>query len=493
MTKLNEWGLGAEVGNETSLAINSLSDWDNFVKADAAVSSYQTEHAGMTGYSALRVESLEPQLRLVVARKESFTLWNMLKRQPVTSAVHEWMNQTSLGGQNDGMNISETGTISFDVGEYNRFVERVKLFATGAQVSLFLDVQKLHGQQAVQRENANGLTRMANAVERSLWVADERYNPNKINGLYAQIGKFDGGSHILDFKGTNDVNELIGVIMECKADVRQEGNFGDISHIFTDSYLQTAIDKSLFPQFRVHLDNNPASIQMGAPVAGIKTSTGNIKIAETIWNNNNSNTVPTIVKTKGVLPKDPPPTPTVTVAPLAAPQPGGAEGWTAERAGEYYYFVSLTDANGVEGPLSVIASATVAAGGAIKISGTVPESAVKATAAKLYRSRRNPATAPTPKDVRFLGETVVEAGAFTYIDVNQNIPGASSVPVLNMDPEAIQWLQLRPATQFPLFPTNTLMKPWAIALFGTLMLGQPQHHYWIKNVLYDDMRWHPFK
>ncbi|MCD0168061.1 phage capsid protein [Deinococcus sp. 23YEL01] len=488
------FGLGQEVlGNGINgQAINSLQDWDNFAKA-VQVSSYQTDHDGMTGVAAIRKESLEPTLRAVVAQSDTFTFFKGLKRQPVTSAVHEWMVQLSRGGQVDGMNIGELGEIQFDVGDYRRKVERLKLFATGAKISDFANVQSLEGESLRARENENAMVRIANAVERSLFVSDERYSPNKVNGFKAQVRNFEGGRNIINLNGSSDVDDLVQTIFHIKADVRQEGNYGDVTDTYVDAATQNALDQKLMPQYRVQLDNNPTSLQYGAPVGAIKTSYGNLKLNHTIWNDSAANTQPTIVKNRGRVPDKVPGQPTVTVTPVAS-APGSADGWTAERAGEYWYAVSLVDADGREGLPSVLQSGTVAEGGALRVSGNAAFSAVTATGGRIYRSRKDRDTMPELKDLRLSGEFAVESdGSFEYVDVNQRIPGSSSVPVMNLKPDSIQWLQLRPAMQFPLFATNQLIHPWAVALYGTLQLGQPQHHYLIDGFVPESSPWQPFK
>lgn len=488
------FGLGQDVYSSVGNGINSMEDWENFAKA-AQTSSYQTDHATMTGLAAIRKESLEPTLRAVVAQSDSYTFYKELKRQPVTSAVHEWMSQVSRGGQMDGMNISELGEVQFDVGDYRRHVEKLKMFATGVQITDFANAQGLEGEALRARENENGMVRLAGAIERALLTSNEAYNPNKINGYKAQLTNFEGGRNVINTNGLNDINEVIKLVFQANADVRQEGSYGKgITDIYVDAYTQNSLDENLFKQYRVQLDSHPSSIEYGAPVGGIKTSFGNIGIKSTIWNNNAANTQPLIVKNKGKLPDSCPAVPTITVTPVAAGVAGGATGWTAERAGEYYYYVALTDADGREGPLSVVQSGTVATSGALKIAGQAGPSTVVATGGKLYRSTQDPATVPQPKDCRLSGEFAVNAdGSFTYVDVNQYIPGSSSIPAMTLVKEAIQWLQLKPTTQFPLYATNRLVIPWAIVQYGTLMLGQPQQHYLFENVLNPNAPWKPFK
>lgn len=492
------FGLGENVtGSVPGVSINSLEDWDNFAKA-AQVSSYQTDHSSLTGVAAIRKESLEPSLRGVVAKMDSFKLWKAIRRQPTTSAVHEYMVQTSRGGQVDGMNIGEMGEVQFDVGDYQRKIARIKLFVTGVELSHFADVQTLEGQTLKARENENGLVRIANAVERSLLVSNSAASPNKIDGFFKQVDDFNAGQNVIHMDGSSDINELTDLIFQAKADVRQEGVYGDITDIYLDAYVQNDLDRNLFPQYRVQLDNNPTSLQVGAPVTGIRTSYGNIKTNETIWSNNAKNTAPQIVKSKGRMPDKVPAQPTLVVSAVApgANTPGAVTGWTAARSGVFFYAFASVDADGREGVPSALQSGTVAAGGALRAVATAGVGANRATGGRIYRSEQLGVNdpAPTLADLRLVCEVAfADDNTSTYVDVNQNIPGSSSVPLMNMVPEAIQWLQLRPATQFPFAVTNTLAQRWAILLYGTLMLGQPQHHYYIKGYLPKYAPWKPFK
>lgn len=486
--------LGPEVVGSTGQAgISTYEDWQEYAKSVQA-SSYQTDHAALFGMSALRVESLEPTLRAIVSSSDSFTFYKSLKRMPVTSAVHEYMVQTSRGGQADGMNIGELGEVQFDVGDYARKVERIKLFATGAAITHFASVQQLNGPQLRARENENANIRLLNSIERGLFHSDERVSPNKINGVFTQIETWQGGKNVRDLAGSSDANELAQVIIDTKATVRQEGYFGDVNTVFLDAFAQTALDKALFPQWRVQISGNSSELEYGAPVAAIKTSYGNITLKNTMWSDNAENSKPYIVKSGGKLPDKVPAQPTLTLTGLAGPQPGGAKGWTAARAGTYFYAITYVDADGREGQPSILKSATVAATGAIRVAGAAGVGGNTPTGARIYRGPQDFDGAPTLADLRKVTEVpVLPDGTFVYDDVNQYIPGSSHTPVLNMDPKSIEWLQLRPTTQFPLYQSNSLRLSWAVLQYGTLMLAIPQHHFYVKNFVPKNAPWQPFK
>lgn len=487
---MDQFGLSVSsgMGLPNGAQISSLEDWSNFAKA-VQTSTYQTDHANLTGMAALRVESLEPTLRSVVAQDDTLTMFRALKRTPTTSAVHEYMTQTSRGGQFDGMFNSELGQIRQDVGDYKRDVLQIKYMMTGAAISHVASVQSLHGAQLRARENENALVRLSVGVERGIHHGDSRVAPNQFDGIKSTLEQ-KRSQNVIDLQGLSDANELAKLLFYYKAAVRQQGNYGDITDFVSDAFVQNDLDLSLFPQYRVHLDANPTDLMLGAPVSGIKTSMGNIKTSSSIWLDNNDNSKPKYVQNGNKLPDNPPGAFTAALAANAAPVAGSR--WTAGHAGTYYYSFAPIDANGVEGLPTTPASATVAANGSI--TGTITHNADgKATGIAIYRSTQNPTSAPNLADLRLVARIPVSNGASTtWVDKDIDIPGSSTIELINKKPEAISFIQLLPATQFPLYATSSAVIPWAVLLYGALLLGIPQHHYVLKNYLPSNATWKPY-
>jgi len=91
---------------------------------------------------------------------------------------------------------------------------------------------------------------------------------------------------------------------------------------------------------------------------------------------------------------------------------------------------------------------------------------------------------------------VAKSGAATtvYVDLNQNIPGTSVIPLLTMagGRKAITLRRLLPLTRFALYPTNQAVYPFALLLFCYLRMGKIKQHRLIKNVLPSSAPWRPF-
>jgi hypothetical protein len=175
--------------------IGTYEDWNAFVKA-VQTSTYETDHAQLTGLGAIRLESLEGTLRAVVEREETFKLFRALKRQPVTSAVHEFAVQTSIGGQPAGAFNSELGAIASDVGEYERRIVFVKYLMTMAAISHVAAVQKGIINLKAQ-ENMNALLRLA-----------QRHGPDALRAAGVLDEEFLAGTKHL--RPGNVIGELTG-------------------------------------------------------------------------------------------------------------------------------------------------------------------------------------------------------------------------------------------------------------------------------------------
>lgn len=482
--------------------INTYEDWNSFVKA-VQTSTYETDHAQLTGLGAVRLESLEGQLRAIVEREETFKLFRALKRQPVTSAVHEFAVQTSIGGQPAGAFNSELGTIASEVGEYERRIVFVKYLMTQAAISHVAAVQKGIVNLKAQ-ENANALLRLGRAANWASYHGDSSVAPMQFDGLEATLRSFRGGEHVFDFQTQfsdlpdfsqeanrqNYVRALVDAIYQGFAKVIGLGNFGRLTHAHLDPLAQVSLDRYLDPAYRVVLDNNPMALNYGAAVTGIRTSFGNIYTEQDIWIEGNE-AMPNYAR-YGKVPDTAPGAPSVTAAANVGPVSGSR--WTTAKAGTYFYVVTAIDERGVESMPSTPVSATVAAGGSITLTIT-PNADRKQTGYAIYRSKRNPGAAPDLKDFRLVKRIPANSDRTqptTFVDLDQDVPGSSKIFLLRREPEALQWVQLLPATQFPLYPTNAAIIPWAVLLYGALMVAIPNHHYLIKNFVPPEAPWKPY-
>lgn len=481
-------------GLQTPLdGIRSFEDWNAFVKA-VQTSGYETNHAALTGSQALRMESLEPQLVKVIEQEDSFKLFKGLERTPVTSSVHEFSVQTGIGGQLGGMFNTETGVINADMGSYERRIVFVKYLMTRAVISHVASLQKgIVNLKAA--ENQNALLRLARAANYVGYHGDEAVSPEQFNGIYAQLKRFEGGSHIRSLDGSSDVGELMDGVFTAFATVMGQGNFGKLTHMMLDPLTQNALDRHLDPAFRVALADNPSAVNVGAPVRAIRTSYGDVVTETDIFIENGDNTAPAFVRNRGGVPESAPQAPTVTATALTGVAGSGVAGskFSTGRGGTYFYVVAARDNRGVEGVPSDPVSVAVAEGGAAQLTIT-PHTSLKHTGYAIYRSKQNPDAAPHLRDYRLVERipaNAVRMDPTVYVDDNDLLPGRSTQFLLNRVPESIDWVQLMPATQWPLYATDSAIIPWAVLLYITLAVRVPNHHYILENFIPPQQSWKP--
>lgn len=473
--------------------ITSYDDWNAFAKAVAA-SGYETDHASLTGTQALRVESLEGQLRKVIESEPTFKLFRALKRQPVTSAVHEWTVQSDIGGQPEGMFNSELGDIGSNVGQYERKIVFIKYLMTQAAISHVASVQK-GIVNLKSTENMNALLRLSRSANWAMYHGDSGVAPMQFDGTITQLNTFRAGLHVSDLGGSSDVQEIIDAVYGSYANVLGLGNFGKLTHIHMDPQLQNALDRELDPAYRVNLDSNPAGLQYGAPVTGIRTSYGSVMTEQDIWIHNSDNTMPNYARYDRV-PQDAPGAPT-----LATAVSGTADDteFTATKGGggSFFYRVAAVDERGVESiPSAAISIVAVPEGQTVELTIT-PNADHDQTGYAIYRSTalEGGASEPELRDFRLVTRIAANANrsaTTVWEDENREIPGQSHAFLFNRVPESIAWAQLLPATQFPLYPTAKAIIPWAVLLYGALQLAIPNHHYVIKGFVPATSKWKPW-
>ncbi len=458
----------------------------------ALSAGYGTDVSTLTGGGALRIQSLEMTMLSTIQENKHFRLFNALAKSDATATVDEWTEQSGVGGFLGGSTNSETGVINSATGVYNRRVGMVKYLMTQRQVSFVTTLQNaLADAEAVEQQN--GALQLLTDAEYLCFEGDSTVVPTEFDGIYAQINGLSSATHMLDARGASLAS--INLINTASATIAGYGNFGTPTDIFMSQLTQADFDTNLDPAFRVPLTDVPGGgIQLGSPVAGIRTSWGNIKTNPDVFVRDSDQLMPFEAVNSGaflaIAQANNTYQPASVTGVVAA---GGASNqFAAAQVGNYYYGVAGINANG-QSQVVVSAVQNVAAAGD-QVTLTITASASKTeTGYVIYRGRLNGTNAVT--DLRQMCRIPYAGGATTtFVDQNQYIPGTSKAFILNNAPgaKAINWRQLLPMLKFPLYPTNAAVIPWAQLLFGFLRIGKRNQHVVIQNVLPAGASWRPF-
>jgi len=449
----------------------------------ALEAGYGTDVSTLTGGGALRIQSLEKTLMATIQENEHFALFNELQKTNATATIDEWTEQNGIGGFLGGSTNSETGAISNATGSYARRTGAVKYLMTRREVSFVTTLQNSIV-EAEATEQQNGALQLLTDAEYLSFEGDSSIVPTEFDGIAAQMVGLGSSDHVLDAQAAS--LSSINLINKAAATVSAYGNFGKPSHLFMSQLAQADFDTGLDPAFRVALDNQPNSIMLGAPVAGIRTSWGNIKTKPDVFIRDEAQQKPFQISFAALAAAN-------NFAPAAAAGVAAADVssmFGAPHAGNYYYFVTGVNAAGQ----SVgVASAQVAVAAGDKVTLTITVSATGSeTGYVIYRSRKNGTAAAD--DVRQCVRVARTGASTVWVDLNRDIPGTSKAYILNLSPgaNAVSWRQLLPMLKFPLYPTVSAVVPWAQLLFGYLRVAKRRHNVVIKNILPNGATWRPF-
>lgn len=454
--------------------------------AKALQAGYGTDSALLTGGGAIRVESLDATLYAVTQSEKHFKFWQDLSKSRAGATVDEWVRKPSTGGWPGSATNAELGEIQERTGTYERKTEQVKYMMTRRSVS-FVQLQQRTIVASQAQEQVNGALELLQTTEHQFFYGDQDVVPEQFDGLFKILTA--EGSPFRDSRAAPLDPELI---TEVQAEVASLGNWGYLTHMYPSNLVQADLDVDLDPAYRVPLTNIPnGGIQHGAPVAGVRTSWGDIvsrpdPFVRESW-------APQEVIFPGTATSSDP-TPPATVA-MAAVVDATTKFETAH-LGSYFYAVTAVNSKGISSATLSAGAQAVVAGERIDVT-TTAAGAADQKGFYIFRSIKDGAGAAA-SDFRFVAQIAgAGAGAFVYQDKNIDIPGCSTVFLVNLGTmaggsPAASVRQLLPMTRFSLYPTNKAEVPWAQLLFLYLRITKPEQCAMVKNVLPKKATWRPF-
>ena len=488
-------GLGFLNGlNPDEYEFDSYADFMKAVTTNAGTAAGGPDVSLLTGGAAFRLQSIDGTLSETITRDEDFSGVNRLLKKPIGSTLHEWAEETGIGGAAGHDFVGETD----DIPEYHgtrarKFIEP-KFLHTMTSVSFALTRQRNKLADAVVRENIACLRRLKRSAEHAIYFGNQAVNPYQFDGMLAQILATNDSDLILDARGKTLSYHADEHLQIARA-IRSEGRFGIATTTYMSQAMRTDFNQNLRPNLRVGVNDSTRArdVELGMIVNGIIGATGRggkIDIVEAMYLQEGD--MPWEART-GDYPA------LVTAAGLVAP--GGVSLAVASSAtskfeaghdGLYYYGV---ESYGPKGRSACIVSAqqAIAVGQKCTLSITHPADA-NVTGFVIHRSRRDGTNAKTDIREQIIIPRAAGAGPTTWVDENTRIPGTAPVFITNERPgdEAIDLLQFFPATQFPLFPTKKPVKPWAVLLSCGLRMKKRRQHGVILNVLPNGLKWRPF-
>lgn len=458
---------------------------------------YGTDVAALTGGGALRLQSLDTTLAAVIQQFKDFKFYNAIATRDASATVDEYTVQSGVGGFPGGAFNPETGSITERTGTYARKTLQMKYLMTMRSVSVVQNIQRTQV-DSVAQEKTNGTLELLTSIEWALFNGDSRIVPEQFDGL-TRIVEIDTADSALirDCRG-DGLDFQARQALDIAQNVTDQGRFGRITNLYCSPAVKNAeLDQKLAPAIRVPLGQGSNARDLGSPVKGIQSDSGDIEIERDVfiqegqppWESRGGD-YPSMATANGAGPT------------VSAPAAGSnaASQFAAEHAGAYIYTVEgITKDGNTLGTLS--AAVTVAAGDQVTFNITNPANS-KITGFCIYRSRKNGITSPSGtakadcREMIRIPRTGAADGVATtaFVDRNADIPGTSRAYLVNQTPGAmaVTLVRYQPMMMFKLFPVNSLIIPWAQAWFGALRVAKPQHCGIIKNILPRSAPWRPF-
>ncbi len=458
----------------------------------ALTMGYGTDSANLSGGGALRIQSLDKTLMATIQENKHFALFNELQKSNATATIDEWTEQNGVGGFLGGSSNTEMGIADTETGDYNRRVGAAKYLISRREVSL-VSAMTNNIIQAEAVEQQNGALKLLSDAEYLCFEGNSAVVPTHFDGIYSQIaqGVASGqvsGEHIVNMDGAyiSDISQI-----STAAEVISEyGSFGAPTHIFLPTSVQTDLDRSLDPAYRVAIAGiGGGGIETGAPVVGIRTSYGDIKTAKDVFIPVEKMQVPFEIKNAAIA------TANNSFKPASVTVDATANSvtskFTSARDGNYYYLVTGITKKG-ESTGVITAQVAIGAGKKAVLTITGSGSGTE-TGYVIYRSRQNGTNAVT--DFRRMVSIPANVnGTTTYTDDNLDIPGSSKAYVLSMQSgaNAINWRALIPMMRFNLAPVASASIPWLQLMSGYLRITKRAQHAVIKNIVPRANAWKPF-
>lgn len=484
----------------------TMQEFEALTKALQA-SDYNTDMRDLNGGGALGVQSLDTAMKTVIQENEHFVLFNRLAQSNAINIVDEYTRQNSVGGWLGGTTNTQMGVVRASQGEYKREVGLVKFLMTLRQVGYVLNIGK-NIAEPVAVEERNGALQLLTDANYLLYHGNADAAPTQFDGVITTLDKaLENGEipdeNIVDMQGKalNSIEPL----SQLQTSVASYGSWGNVTDIFLPYSVQHDLNMSLDPAYRWTPAGQNTPV-LGGQVDGIRLTKGILKTNVDTFIQDETN--PMVHPFEVFNPAIATANASIKIGQPAAPVVAGGVAnsqFSSKRVGKYWYAIASVDAQGKGMSEATILTAPVSVVDGASVTIEIPQSASKAESGyAIYRSKQDAKgatanAAPDIKEFRLVKTIAKKVDAnkqtTTFVDLNRNIPGTITVPLLNLTPgaDAIGWRQFQPMTKIPLpFGVGGMpVMSWFQFLFGYLRVTKPKHHGYIKNILPANATWRP--
>ena len=436
----------------------------------ALSAGYGTNAAEFAGGRALQPEDCEVTLINVMREQtEDFKLMNTIKKTPVKSTVHQFNLRTDIGDEDTGF-VAERGIAPDNNQDIRRVTKDMKYIQKRGEVSEQAIVADAF-EGAYEAEKVACTMSVLRTAEKYAFHGDSAVVPKQFDGFIAQVKAAPANRrNVYDLRGRTIQTEGEGIFTTMAEMIADQG--GEANKVFYPLILGQDIQELCRDRMRFGAEDE----SMTAVFKTYPTLFGSLAIAGEAGPDKMFKPKGT-VKPGGVAGGIPNKPDTVTVSVAAA----GTSQFTGAEAGNYTYTVHAVNEHGISEGTSPAAPVAVASGDAVTITIT-PAATNKGTGFIICRSAKG---GTAVMEMARVG--IDEQSADTvYLDGNDDLPGtAEMLFITEKKMQAVaEFLQLLPLRLYRMYPTDRLVTPFIMALWGTPSLKAPHWCGVIKNIAY---------
>ena len=432
--------------------------------------------------SPLKVESLEKTLKVVTFQEQQIASWKLFPKDKAFNTVEEFNQVTGYGSEENSAFLIEGELPGEEDSTYVRRAQLVKFMGVTRSVSHVMTLVNTNVGNIIDQYAREGTLSILQRLDRSLFFADSRLDPQAFNGLYAQHESHDGINYVngslagyLDSELVIDMrgNVLTTTAVERAMEAISE-NYGIGTHLFGPNKVFSNYANQLqqFQRYNLNADNN--GLMPGNNIPGQVTNFGNVDFVRDVFLRR-SRTVEVGVNSGATSAKAP-----LSVTPGGTPLAvvtDAAAKWATADAGTYTWGVRAVNRFGKSAIVVLTNTAVaVAAGEAVNLSFTASGSGEPATYFEIYRSQDG---SITKFDFAFnVNASQVAAGydggsAGLVRDRNRFIPATDQALLIENRQNVMTYKQLAPLMKMDLAVVSPAYR-FMILQYGTVMLFAPR-------------------
>lgn len=443
----------------------------------------------ISGFQALKPESLDPLLKSLEYTMKQIVLFGMIPKKTIFNTVHEYLQLVKYG-QEIGIFMAEGERPENTDSQYRRKSVLTKYMGVGGKLTIQAQYMKhADGKDPYTREVENKLMELHKLMDLQLSDGNSATVATSFDGIFRQ--------HLLG------INEIVTPTAGLTSEQLFDNYFNDVAIInangkaLSETHVQEASHAVVNERFgeATTLITNPAVLKdfnarfyekqrillgtsannnmtAGQSNNKIISQFGDVDLKSDVFFDRRAGIAYNRAATSAKAPNAPT-TPTIT------PETDTKSKFGTAHAGGYYYVVTAKNQYGESAPLAINTSIqAVASTEALDLTWVSGGGSYPATAYVVYRTTKSPAGRTTAKYYPVFEVTAAElaagfdGGTAKVRDRNRFIAGTHSALV--MAPSDMLWemIQLMPTSKIE-FALTTLAKEFAVVCFCSPVLYQP--------------------